>query len=144
MKYRVSRATLLKLIGEALQSGEDFNEFRSFVLNRYYAEDEYIFESEGIELIFDEVGAYLLDTEFAEDPFTSDRFRKLRKVFEAGGWTLEHVICALDYDRITTLLDKYRSSAISVSVFDDQIRKLSRADFDSSRLLEIYNQGIIT
>lgn len=141
MDYLVSRRVLLKKIADAASDNEGFLAFRNFVFDYYAAEDNYVFTSHSLELIFAVLLPYLQVEEAFGDSQREQRMKRLRTALEEE-LTPESAICALEYDRITLLLTRLESEAISKDVFDKQLKKLSPVQVDWNNVLNIYKSHL--
>lgn len=138
MKHNISESVLIRKIRKAGESDSDFESLRQLIFDYYYAEDDYIFESEGLEEIFDVLSVYLESEEAYGDPLRKARMKRLHQVIRNRHRTTEDMIAALKYDRIGNLLHKFESGVISRSVFYSQFRSLSPPDPDAEKLVAAY------
>ncbi|MDM8551828.1 hypothetical protein QUF72_17225 [Desulfobacterales bacterium HSG2] len=140
MKCHVSG--LISKIHEAVESDSGFEYLKQFIFDYYYAEDDYIFESDGMEYLFDVLSVYLESEEAYGDPLREVRLKRLRRVIQDRYGTIEDMIAALKYDEIGNLLDKSESGAISQALFYSQICNLSPLSFDAEKLVAAYRRRL--
>ncbi len=129
---------LLSKIRKAGRSDSDFESLRQLIFDYYYAEDDYIFESEGLEAIFDVLSVYLESEEAYGDPLREIRMRRLHRAIQDGHRTIEDMTAVLKYEQIANLLGKFESGVISRSIFYSQLRSLSPPDSDAEKLIAAY------
>ena len=129
---------MLGKIAKACDSHDEFKNLRQLVFDYYYGEDDYIFETEELEMIFGVLSSYLEYEEAYGNTRKQIRLRRLKKVFQQDKWSVEHVIYALEYDQLADLLDKYESGILTEGVLESQVRKLSPVPFDSRAVISLY------
>lgn len=133
---------LISKIRNAIESDSGFETLRQFIFDYYYAEDDYIFESDGLKNIFDVLSIYLESEEAYGDPLREVRLKQLHRVIQDPHTTIEDMIAALKYDRIGNLLHKFESGAISRAVFYSQILSLSPLSSDAEKLVTAYRHSL--
>ena len=133
---------LITKIHKAAESNSDFETLRQFIFDYYYAEDDYIFESEGLEEIFDVLSVYLESEEAYGDPLRKLRLKRLHRVIRNRHRTLEDMTAALKYDRIENLLEKFEAGVISRTIFHSQLCALSPFAPDTEELVRAYRRNL--
>jgi len=133
---------LVTKIRKAAESNSDFEALRQFIFDYYYAEDDYIFESEGLEEMFDVLSVYLESEEAYGDPRRKLRLKHLHRVIRDRHRTIEDMTAALKYDRIGDLLEKFEAGVISRTIFHSQLRTLSPLAPDAEELVRAYRRNL--
>lgn len=137
MNHLVSHQTLLEKITNAIDEEQHFLALRNFILAYYGADDDYVFESKEVEMVFAVIASYLEFEEAFGDPQRGLRLRRLKKALEEV-FTPESAICALEHDRISALLEKLELGIIPEFTFERQVRKLSPINVNWKRVLRLY------
>jgi hypothetical protein len=138
MIHLVTRESLLEKIGNAANSESDFLALRNYVFDHYAAEDEYVFESENLKLIFAVLLPYLHSEEALGDEQRGARLSRLQKAL-LRELSPEAAVLALEYDRIALLLGKLNSGVIPQQVFAQQMRKLYPVNYNWLKVIDLYN-----
>jgi len=120
----VTQQKLLHRVRQAIASQEGFIAFRDSVLDYYSADDDYIFKTDELKLIFSVLAVYLEFEEVYGDSLRLKRLARLGKALSAGQIRAEHVVIALEYERIAALACKLYAGLISKPVFDRQLRQI--------------------
>lgn len=137
MYHLVSRDNLLARITDAINDEEDFVALRNFIFNYYSADDDYVFESKELEMIFAVLASYLEFEEAYGDSERAPRLIRLKRVLEQES-TPESVLVAIEYDRVSSLLEKLKAGVISEFTFEAQLRKLSPVNVSWNKVLEFH------
>jgi hypothetical protein len=141
MIHTVTKPLLFKKIARACESTDEFKNFREFIFDYYYGEDDYVFETEELEIIFAVLSSYLEFDEAYGDPLKSTRLSRLKATFQQGGWSVEHTIYALESDKLGDLLSRHQTGVISEQILESQVRKLAPIAFDWKRVISLYKNG---
>jgi hypothetical protein len=141
MIHRVTKPLLLEMIAKASENQHEFKKLREFIFDYYYGEDDYIFETEGLEIIFAVLSSYLEFAEAYGDPLKPTRLSRLKAAFQQGGWSVEHTIYALESDKLGDLLSRHQTGAISEQILELQVRKLAPISFDWKRVISLYQNA---
>lgn len=143
MEYKVTKNILLDRVTKSIDSDEEFKKFRSFVYDYYYAEDTYLFEPEELLDVFAELSSYFEYEETYGDPNRNTRLIRIKRVFEKGYWTREHIIFARELDELNRLNNKLEKGVISAPTYKEQVRKLSPMKFDVDKVIQLYKMKLL-
>jgi hypothetical protein len=135
---QITRSKFLDGIREALESDAKCSEFQDWLERRYWTEDEYSFEDTTLEDTWCHLEGYLEDCEIDRDPDRRLNLRRLLCVLEAGRWTTEYRVYALEYDQITKWLTKREKGVITEEVYRRKILGLSLHPFDEQMVLALW------
>lgn len=126
---RLTRSGLLAALDGFIAGRTEFEAVRCFVLGYFEAEEELDLEN-GLEDAFSVIGPYLEYEEAYGDEHRLTRMRRFRSVLSTVGTVVEHLVFALEFDRICKLHEKLQEGRITRAVYDDQLRKLSPVELD--------------
>ena len=109
-------------------------QFRQYVYEYHETDDEVVAEA-ACEDLFSVLVPYLLDKESLGDSLALERMTRLRQVLQTESkFVVEKAVFAIDYDRIQLFLAKLTGHKINQRVFEEQLAKLSPAQFDVRRI----------
>ena len=130
---RLVQEDLLKAI-DIFTSGEaEFDVLRRFVFSYFEGESD-VELKEGMDEVFAVLGPYMEYEEAYGDAMRLERMRRLRSALSERGASAERAVFALEFDKIQALHSKLVKGTIPRAVYEEQLRKLSPADFDHRRL----------
>jgi hypothetical protein len=140
---QISLFLLREKVSQAIISDQAFELLREFIFDYYYAEDEYLFETEELETLFAALATYLEFEEAYGDNQKAIRLFRLSKVLQKKDWTIEQVIYALEYDRLGRIMSAFQAHFISQEDLQTQVTKLFPLAFDVSKMIKLYNDSQI-
>jgi hypothetical protein len=123
----------LILLDSYLDGNSAFKILRDFIYGYFEAEENLEVDS-NLSDILSVLAPYFEYEEAFGDPKREIRLKHLRQSLVSTTDLKERVIFAIEFDKIMSLTDKLNRGTITQKVYDEQLKKLSPARFDSHRI----------
>ena len=119
----------LKLLDSYLNANSPFELLRNFIYKFFESEERFNIEADLLDIL-PVLAPYFEYEEAFGDHNRKTRFIRLRQILVCTTKLRERVIFALEFERIMSLQDKLNKGMITKNVYDEQLEKLSPAQFD--------------
>ncbi len=122
---------ILKRLQEYLNQDCDYDTFRNFIYARYEGEEEMSIEDDADDVL-SVLSPYIETEEAVPDNKRDMRLQRVCKLLRdrRGLSPTAITVFALKYDEIAQLVSKKDNGVITTTVFCEQVRKLTPAEFD--------------